>query len=56
MYGMHVHNAVFAKGAKVSGATVHFVSEEVDGGPIIAQRAVPIDDLNQEIMNVWGRL
>ena len=46
MYGMNVHNAIFAKGAKVSGATVHFVSEEVDGGPIIAQRAVPIDDLN----------
>lgn len=45
MYGMHVHNAVLARGAKVSGATVHFVSEEVDGGPIIYQEAVSILDL-----------
>ena len=45
MYGMHVHNAVIQRGAKVSGATVHFVSEEVDGGPIIWQEAVSIADL-----------
>lgn len=46
MYGMHVHDAILKRGVKVSGATVHFVSEEVDGGPIIMQQAVPIDDLN----------
>ena len=46
MYGLHVHEAALAKGVKVSGATVHFVSEEVDGGPIIYQEAVSIDDLD----------
>lgn len=44
-YGMHVHEAVFKRGLKVSGATVHFVTGEVDGGPIILQRAVDISDL-----------
>lgn len=46
MYGMHVHNAIVKRGVKVSGATVHFVSEEVDGGPIIWQEAVSIADLD----------
>lgn len=45
MYGLHVHEAVLERGVKVSGATVHFVSEEVDGGPIIWQEAVSIADL-----------
>lgn len=44
-YGMHVHEAVFKRGVKVSGATVHFVTGEVDGGPIILQRAVDISNL-----------
>lgn len=44
-YGMRVHEAVFKRGVKVSGATVHFVNGEVDGGPIILQRAVDISDL-----------
>ena len=44
-YGMHVHEAVFKRGVKVSGATVHFVTGEVDGGPIILQRAAHISDL-----------
>lgn len=44
-YGIHVHEAVFKRGVKVSGATVHFVTGEVDGGPIILQRAVDISDL-----------
>lgn len=44
-YGMHVHEAVFKRGVKVSGATVHFVTGEVDGGPIFLQRAVDISDL-----------
>ena len=46
MYGMHVHEAVLNRGVKVSGATVHFVSSEVDGGPIILQEACNIDDLD----------
>lgn len=46
MYGMHVHDAVLKRGVKVSGATVHFVSAEVDGGPIIYQEAVSIADLD----------
>ena len=41
-YGLHVHEAALAYGVKVSGATVHFVSEECDGGPIIAQKSVPV--------------
>ena len=44
MYGEHVHRAVLAYGAKVSGCTVHFVDEEYDTGPIIAQRAVEVAD------------
>ena len=46
MFGLHVHEAVLERGVKVSGATVHFVSEEVDGGPIIWQEAVSIADLD----------
>jgi phosphoribosylglycinamide formyltransferase-1 len=41
-YGHHVHEAVLNYGAKVSGCTVHFVEEAVDGGPIILQRVVPV--------------
>ena len=41
MYGHHVHEAVLARGCKVSGCTVHFVNNEYDAGPIIIQRAVP---------------
>jgi phosphoribosylglycinamide formyltransferase-1 len=43
MYGHHVHEAVLASGAKLSGASVHLVDEEYDRGPIIIQRAVPVD-------------
>lgn len=42
MYGHRVHEAVIAYGAKVSGATVHFVDAEYDHGPIILQKAVPV--------------
>jgi formyltetrahydrofolate-dependent phosphoribosylglycinamide formyltransferase len=42
MYGHHVHDAVIASGARVSGATVHFVDEHFDRGPIIAQWPVPV--------------
>ena len=41
-YGLHVHEAALRYGVKLSGATVHFVSEECDGGPIIAQKAVEV--------------
>ena len=41
-YGLHVHEAALARGVKVTGATVHFVNEELDEGPIIAQKAVEI--------------
>lgn len=43
-YGLHVHEAALAKGVKVTGATVHFVSEVVDGGAIILQKAVEVQD------------
>lgn len=43
-YGLHVHERALAYGVKVSGATVHFVSEECDGGPIIAQKAVEVKE------------
>ena len=41
-YGLHVHEAVLKKGVKVSGATVHFVDEIYDNGPIIMQKAVEV--------------
>lgn len=43
-YGLKVHKAVIEYGAKISGCTVHFVNEIPDGGAIIAQRAVEVDD------------
>lgn len=42
MYGRRVHEAVLASGATESGATVHYVDEQFDRGPIIAQRAVAV--------------
>lgn len=41
-YGLHVHEVALAKGVKVTGATVHFVNEICDGGPIILQKAVQV--------------
>lgn len=43
-YGLHVHEAALSYGVKVTGATVHFVSEDCDGGPIVLQQAVPIEE------------
>jgi len=43
-YGLHVHEAALAAGVKLSGATVHFVTEVCDGGPIIVQKAVPVEN------------
>ena len=41
-YGLHVHEKALAYGVKLSGATVHFVSAECDGGPIVLQKAVEV--------------
>ena len=43
-YGLRVHEAALSYGVKVTGATVHFVNEIPDGGEIIAQKAVYIED------------
>lgn len=43
-YGLRVHKAALAKGVKVSGATTHFVNEITDGGEIIMQKAVCVED------------
>ncbi|MEN6358197.1 MAG: phosphoribosylglycinamide formyltransferase [Armatimonadota bacterium] len=43
MYGHHVHEAVIARGVKYTGVTVHFVDEDYDSGPIIAQTVVPVE-------------
>lgn len=43
-YGLHVHEAVLQSGVKLTGATVHFVTEDCDAGPIIAQKAIPVHD------------
>ena len=41
-YGLHVHEKALAYGVKLSGATVHFVTEECDAGPIILQKSVEV--------------
>ena len=62
MYGRRVHQAVLASGAAVSGATVHYVDEEFDRGPILAQWPVPVrpgdtaDSLAQRVLEVEHRL
>ena len=43
-YGLRVHEAALERGVKVTGATVHFVNEIPDGGRILLQKAVPIED------------
>lgn len=42
-YGLHVHEAALERGVKVTGATVHFVDEGTDTGPIILQKAVAVE-------------
>ncbi len=44
MFGRKVHQAVIDHGCKISGCTVHFADETYDTGPIIAQRACPVED------------
>lgn len=61
-YGLRVHQAVLDYGAKVSGATVHFVDEGADTGPIILQRAVSVlpedtaESLQQRILEVEHKI
>ena len=43
LYGARVHKAVIASGVRWSGATVHFVDEQYDTGPILAQAIVPVN-------------
>ena len=43
-YGLKVHEAALSRGVKVTGATVHFVDEGTDTGPIILQKAVSVED------------
>ncbi len=43
-YGLRVHERVLERGVKVTGATVHFVTEGMDEGPIIAQKPVPVEE------------
>lgn len=43
-YGLKVHEAALARGVKITGATVHFVDEGTDTGPIIMQKAVPVKE------------
>ena len=43
-YGLTVHEKALERGVKVTGATVHFVNEGMDEGPIIAQKAVPVEE------------
>ena len=57
-YGIHVHEKAIEYGVKLSGATVHFVEADVDGGAIIMQRSVPVEPsdtperLQQRILGV----
>ena len=61
-YGERVHQGVYNRGMKVTGATVHFVSEETDGGPIILQEAVDIpfedgvSDIQRKVLTIEHRL
>ena len=43
-YGLKVHEAALQRGVKVTGATVHYVDEGVDSGPIILQKAVEVKE------------
>lgn len=62
MYGSRVHEAVIARGTRVSGVTVHFVDEHYDEGPIIAQWPVPVlpddsaDSLAKRVLAVEHQL
>lgn len=60
--GLHVHERVIETGARISGATVHFVRAEMDAGPIVAQAAAPVlpddtpDTLAARVLKLEHRL
>jgi phosphoribosylglycinamide formyltransferase-1 len=60
--GLHTHERALAAGVKLHGASVHFVTDELDGGPVIAQSAVPVrpgdtvEALAQRVLDVEGPL
>jgi phosphoribosylglycinamide formyltransferase (EC 2.1.2.2) len=54
-YGIHIHEQVLQRGVKITGATVHFVTEGIDEGPIIMQEACDISDL-QTAEEIQGRV
>ncbi len=62
MYGLHVHRAVLASGVKWTGATVHFLNESYDDGPILLQHPVPVcpddtpESLQERVMREAERL
>ena len=62
MYGMHVHQAVFNSGAKISGVTVHLINNEYDAGPIVMQQAVDIqnckspDEIAKKVLKIEHKL
>ena len=62
MYGLRVHQSVVASGVRISGATVHFVDEQYDRGPIISQWPVPVlpgdspETLADRVLQVEHRL
>jgi len=57
-YGMRVHKAVYEKGVKITGATVHFVDHGIDSGPIIMQKATEIlhndspEDIQKKVLAI----
>lgn len=61
-YGMKVHQALYERGAKISGATVHFVDAGQDTGPIIVQESIPLDqnwqpeDIQKEVLKVEHKI
>lgn len=61
-YGEHVHRKVYDRGVKITGATVHFVDEDTDTGPIILQEAIEIEDswtskdIQAEVLRIEHRL
>ncbi|MDR5658595.1 phosphoribosylglycinamide formyltransferase [Serpentinicella sp. ANB-PHB4] len=61
-YGLNVHKGAIERGVKITGATVHFVNEETDGGPIILQETVAVDfddtpeTLQKKVLEIEHRL
>lgn len=62
MYGNHVHQAVFDSGVKITGATIHFVDDEYDKGPIIKQQSVllkgheSVEEISKAVLEVEHKL